>query len=230
MTILALVAIGLVVAVLVVTDDSGRIGGAIDSEQLAGLVWGAGILGLVIAGFWRQFAAAPGRNLQALLLWCGLGLACVVGYAYREPLQEIQASVMGALRPGTPTIGPGGTVTITRRSDGAFGIDARVNGRPQSFAFDTGASAVVLTAESAEALGIQPEPGAFTTRVSTANGVAYAAPAFLDSIAIGSITERRVPALVARPGALEDNLLGQSFLTRLAGYEVRGDRLILRGR
>ena len=229
MTILALVAIGLVVAVLVVTDG-GRIAGAIEPDQLAGLAWGAGILALVVAGFRRQFAAAPGKNLQALLLWCGLGLACVGGYVYREPLLEIQAGVMGALRPGTPAIGPGGTVTITRRSDGAFSVDARVNGRSQSFAFDTGASAVVLTAESADALGIRPEPGGFTTRVSTANGVAYAAPAILDSLAVGAITERGVPALVARPGALDGNLLGQSFLTRLAGYEVRGDRLILRGR
>ena len=229
MTILVLAAIGVVIAVLVATDG-GRIGGAIEPGQLAGLAWGAGILALVVAGFWRQFAAAPVKNLQALLLWCGLGLACIVGYVYREPLQEIQAGVIGALRPGTSAIGPGGAVTITRRSDGAFNVDARVNGRTLSFSFDTGASTVVLTAESAETLGIRPEPGAFTTRVSTANGSAYAAPATLETLAIGPITERRVTALVAKPGALDGNLLGQSFLARLAGYEVRGDKLILRGR
>ncbi|TXM88333.1 TIGR02281 family clan AA aspartic protease [Methylobacterium sp. WL116] len=229
MTIIALIAIGLVVAVLVATDG-GRIAGAIEPDQLAGLAWGAGILALVVAGFWRQFAGAPGKNLQALLLWCGLGLACIVGYVYREPLQEVGARVTGALRPGSPTIGPGGTVTITRRSDGAFLVEAQVDGRSQSFAFDTGASAVVLTAENAAALGLHPEPGAFTVRVATANGIAYAAPTTLDALAIGPITERRVPALVAKPGALDGNLLGQSFLTRLAGYEVRGDRLILRGR
>ncbi len=33
--------------------------------------------------------------------------------------------------------------------------------------------------------------------------------------------------MVAKPGALTANLLGQTFLTRLSGYEVRGDRLIL---
>jgi len=52
----------------------------------------------------------------------------------------------------------------------------------------------------------------------------------LDSLAVGTITERRVPALVARPGALHDNLLGMTFLNRLASYEVRGNRLILRGK
>jgi aspartyl protease family protein len=57
-----------------------------------------------------------------------------------------------------------------------------------------------------------------------------AAPVTLDSVSIGSITERRIRALVARPGALRDNLLGMTFLERLASYEVRGNRLILRGR
>lgn len=230
MTILALVVIGLVVAVLMATDGGGRIAGAIEPDQLAGLAWGAGILALVVAGFWRQLAGAPGKSLQALLLWAGLGLACVVGYAYRDGLAEVGARVMGELRPGSASVGPGGTVTIVRRSDGVFAIDALIDGQRQNFAFDTGATTVVLTADNAAALGIRPAEGAFTTRVSTANGIAYAAPADLESLGIGPITERHVPALVAKPGALDGNLLGQSFLTRLAGYEVRGDRLILRGR
>ena len=38
-----------------------------------------------------------------------------------------------------------------------------------------------------------------------------------------------VPALVAQPGQLRSNLLGMSFLNRLESWEVRGDKLILRG-
>ena len=37
-----------------------------------------------------------------------------------------------------------------------------------------------------------------------------------------------MPALIAQPGQLE-SLLGMSFLNRLEGWEVRGDRLMLRG-
>jgi aspartyl protease family protein len=47
---------------------------------------------------------------------------------------------------------------------------------------------------------------------------------------VGSITERNIPALIARTGVLHANLLGMSFLERLGSYEVRGNRLILRAK
>jgi aspartyl protease family protein len=57
-----------------------------------------------------------------------------------------------------------------------------------------------------------------------------AAPVVIDRLTIGAITERNVRALIARSGVLHANLLGMSFLERLGSYEVRGNRLILRGR
>jgi aspartyl protease family protein len=51
----------------------------------------------------------------------------------------------------------------------------------------------------------------------------------LDRIAVGGLTERAVPALVVQPGHLKNNLLGMSFLNRLESWEVRGDRLRMRG-
>ncbi|HST93799.1 MAG TPA: retroviral-like aspartic protease family protein, partial [Microvirga sp.] len=57
-----------------------------------------------------------------------------------------------------------------------------------------------------------------------------AAPLVIDSLSVGPITARNVRALIARSGVLHANLLGMTFLERLASYEVRGNRLILRGR
>jgi aspartyl protease family protein len=57
-----------------------------------------------------------------------------------------------------------------------------------------------------------------------------AAPITLDRLAVGPIAAERVRALVTRPGLLRENLLGMTFLERLASYEVRNNRLILRGR
>lgn len=226
MMYLALGALALVLAVLVLSDGSESVGGVIEPDQLASLAWTGGILVLVAAGFWRQFSAAIGPNLRALAAWAMAGLALVIGYSYRDRIQGVSTRVLGDLRPGSAASG-GGIVTITRRAGGDFRVQAEVNGRSQSFAFDTGASSVVLTAENAAALGIRPAPSDFTVRISTANGIAYAAPIQLDSIGVGTITARRVNAMVAKPGALSGNLLGQSFLSRLSGYEVRGDRLIL---
>ena len=43
------------------------------------------------------------------------------------------------------------------------------------------------------------------------------------------IVERSVPALIAQPGQLKTSLLGMSFLNRLESWEVRGDKLMMRG-
>jgi aspartyl protease family protein len=75
--------------------------------------------------------------------------------------------------------------------------------------------------------GAQHDDG--SARITRTNWkTARAAPVTLDRIAIGSIVERNVPALIAQAGQLRTSLLGMSFLNRLASSEVRGDRLVLR--
>jgi aspartyl protease family protein len=48
-------------------------------------------------------------------------------------------------------------------------------------------------------------------------------------MSVGGIIERSVPALIAPSGQLRTSLLGMSFLNRLESWEVRGDKLLLRG-
>jgi aspartyl protease family protein len=86
----------------------------------------------------------------------------------------------------------------------------------------------VLSAETAMALGIRPESLNYRIPVSTANGRGLAAPITIERLAVGPIQVQTLPAMVARPGMLEGNLLGQTFLERLESYEVRGKRLVLR--
>ena len=94
---------------------------------------------------------------------------------------------------------------------------------------DTGASSVVLTQEAAKAAGLPIEVLNYTINVDTANGRTRAAAVTLDRLAVGGLTERSVPALVAQPGQLKTNLLGMTFLNRLESWEVRGDKLQMRG-
>lgn len=230
MMYVGLAILGIALVVLVATHDSGGAGG-LDSGQLAGLASLSALLILVATGYWQSARYRMGETVRNLLIWLMLGTIVVAAYAYRDQARDIGGNLIGALRPGTAVVGPGGEVTVTRRSDGDFAVMARVNGRAeQRFTFDTGASSVVLTAENAAALGIRPEDSAFTTRVATANGTTLAAEVQLEAITIGPITERNVDAMVSRPGALSVNLLGQSFLNRLPSYEVRSDKLVLRSR
>jgi len=174
-------------------------------------------------GRWRD-------GVVALAAWAIALLGLVGLYAYRGEIQEAAARIAGELRPGgTEVTGPG-EVTAARRGDGSFVLQGRANGRDLRFIFDTGASLVVLTHETAGRIGVDPASLSYTAQVSTANGRTLAAPLVLDSLAFGPIEAKRVRALVARPGALHENLLGMSFLDRLESYEVRGGRLHLRGR
>ena len=70
----------------------------------------------------------------------------------------------------------------------------------------------------------------YDVSVTTANGSALAADTTLDRIAVGPIVVRNVHALIARPGALNENLLGANFLDRLQSYSVERGRLVLKGR
>jgi aspartyl protease family protein len=167
---------------------------------------------------------------RALVLWSLMIVALVGLYSYREELHAVASRVAGELMPGETTVATGGEVVVTRRMDGSFLVNGKVNDRDVRFMFDTGATMVVLTAETAKALGIEPGSLAYSVVVSTANGRALAAPVTLERVTIGSIREQRVRALVAKPGVLRENLLGMTFLDRLASYEVRQNRLILRGR
>ncbi|MHA1570380.1 MAG: TIGR02281 family clan AA aspartic protease, partial [Alphaproteobacteria bacterium] len=76
-------------------------------------------------------------------------------------------------------------------------------------------------------LGIRRQRLRFNQRVATANGVILAASVTLDRVRIGQLVYYDVEAMVI-DAPLNISLLGMSFLTRLDGFEVAGNRLILR--
>ena len=104
-------------------------------------------------------------------------------------------------------------------------VEAAVNGVPVKFLVDTGATMVVLTLKDAAAAGLSGSDLVFSMRTSTANGVARAAPVRLRELRIDQLMVRDVAAAVVEN--LNISLLGQSFLTRLDGYEMRDGVLTL---
>ncbi|MFL6798358.1 MAG: TIGR02281 family clan AA aspartic protease [Xanthobacteraceae bacterium] len=174
------------------------------------------------------YRARLSHVLESLLIWGLVLLLLTLGYTYRFELRDVADRVLAEFIPGRPA-GRGRTVEIARSAGGSFAVATEVNGARIAMVLDTGASAVVLTQEAARAAGLPLEVLNYSVMVDTANGRSRAAPVTLDRLAIGGITERSVSALIAQPGQLRVSLLGMSFLNRLQGWEVRGDKLVLRG-
>jgi aspartyl protease family protein len=160
--------------------------------------------------------------------WVLIAVIFALGYSYRFELREVANRVLAEFLPGQAAT-KGRTVEIARGASGSFPVLTQVNGARIAMVLDTGATAVVLSQEAAKAAGLPLEILSYSVPVETANGRARAAPVTLDRVSVGGITERSVPALIAQPGQLRTNLLGMSFLNRLESWEVRGDRLVLRG-
>jgi len=118
-----------------------------------------------------------------------------------------------------------------RAQDGHYYFDTALNGASASIRmmFDTGATSVALRAEDAAQAGIDVSSLDYSITSHTANGTTTVAPVRLDSLQVGGITHRNVRATVSRPGRLGVSLLGQSFMSKLAGYRFEKDELVLQG-
>jgi aspartyl protease family protein len=222
--------LALAAAVLTLTPADELVLGLDHAHFAQAALAGALVFWLLMGGPWRLGRANLGRALGGALTWAVLMVALTGLYAYRFEFTDLADRVMAELNPTEPLVGQGGEVIIGRRMGGEFLVAAKVNNVPASFLFDTGASTVVIRAQDAKKMGIDAAGLAYDVRVTTANGAAMAAETRLDQLSVGPIVIRNVRALIARPGALSENLLGMSFLERLDSYAVERGRLVLKAR
>jgi aspartyl protease family protein len=219
--------LGLSLAVVVLASGNGQstIGDLTTGDfasLLVNVAWLVLIAGVLIALFRERLTKA----LEAAVLWIVIALLLMLGYTYRFQLHDIADQVMAELVPGR-IADSGRTVALARAQSSDFQIALTSTANiPMIY---TGASSVVLSNEAAKAVGLPVEVIKYTVSIATANGHTKAAEVTLDRVAVGSIVERAVPALIAQPGQLKTSLLGMSFLNRLQSWEVRGDKLVLRG-
>ena len=215
---------------LVANDSSGEVLG-MDIGDFGRLVY-LGALGAVVASGILASGQRFGDTARSLALWMLVILALMAGYEYRYELQDVASRVSGGLIPGSPlsvTDGDGrAVVTLQKRPDGHFTAGISINGTTVDALFDTGATATVLTSADVARVGFDPATLSYTIPVSTANGMANAARVVADEVTIGGISRKKLPLLVAEAGRLDQSLLGMNFIGTLSGFDVRGDRLILR--
>ncbi|WP_418593745.1 retropepsin-like aspartic protease family protein [Ponticoccus sp. (in: a-proteobacteria)] len=136
--------------------------------------------------------------------------------------EDVRSTVL----PRQSVFGEEGRIELPRAEDGHYYISLEVNGTPTRFVVDTGASAVVLTARDAQRAGLATGDLVFLSSAMTANGSVRTAPVTLDSLALGPIVDRRMPAYV-NGGEMETSLLGMTYLDRFARVEIANGRMIL---
>jgi aspartyl protease family protein len=223
-------AIGIVSAliVLIAQHDKDTVSG-LSTRDLGTLTYYLVLVVFIGGAVVVMFRERLTQAIEAALFWVLVGFVLLFIYAYRAELYAVGDRIMAQLIPGQAVTLGGRSVEIIRGRGGDFQVAAKVNDARVAMVLDTGASAVVLTQEAAKIAGLPLEVLDYSVNVDTANGRARAAPVTLDRIAVGDIVERGVPALIAQPGQLRTSLLGMSFLNRLESWEVRGDRLMMRG-
>lgn len=224
--ILALLAVGTGILVL---DEDGMVAGLQDT-QFGNLVhfgaWGLVLAAGAVALFRTRFSQA----LKALAFWALAFVALIGLYAYAPEFSGIKDRLIAVLVPGTAIEiagSDGQQFMVMRGNDEHFRIDGSINNEPVSFIVDTGASIVAMDTAMAEDIGIDTASLDYSIRVMTANGVARAAPIYLDTVRVGDIVRHDVEAAITEGDGLGMTLLGMSFLNTLTSFDFRGERLIL---
>ncbi|MCX2972828.1 TIGR02281 family clan AA aspartic protease [Halieaceae bacterium IMCC8485] len=115
-------------------------------------------------------------------------------------------------------------VVLQRNKFGHYVTSGTINGQPVTFMLDTGATGVAIPEAIARKLDI---PRGRPYRTQTANGISTSYAASLDSVAVGEIELRDVQAGIAPGLAMNQILLGMTFLKHIE-FTQRGDTLILR--
>jgi aspartyl protease family protein len=172
---------------------------------------------------WAVKTFAVCSVLTALVIFALAPQGLLARWLHPEPAPV--PTVVATVTP-TRTAAPNEYV-FRRAADGHYYVDAEVNGARIHFLIDTGASVLTLSPDDARAAGLNLSDSDFTMHASTANGVARIAPVVLREVDLNQITLTNVSAAVVEV-PMPASLLGMSFLSRLAGYEVRDDELVLR--
>lgn len=218
-----LVTVGLA---LLISADAGAVFG-LTQAQTAQLIPMLVILVVFAGGLFTRRRKAQ-ELIGSVFLWVAIVGVAALAYAYRDELTNVAARVAGELQPGVAMVdAEQGLATFRRGIGGHFEINATVNGHTTPMIFDTGASAVVLTRDDAEAAGISTKKLNYTIAVSTANGTGRAARVRLDRMEVGGIVREGVVAFVAEEHALDQSLLGMTFLETLSRYSVTQNSLEL---
>lgn len=159
-----------------------------------------------------------GKMTQQAAIWALIFIGVIGAYGLWE---DISGDVTAR-----QTVTDEGQISVPRSPDGHYYLTLEINNVPVDFVVDTGASQVVLTQDDARRIGIDLETLDYVGSASTANGIVRTAPVMLNDVILGDMTDRNLDAVV-NGGAMEDSLLGMTYLGRYDRIEIFNGELVL---
>lgn len=178
------------------------------------------LLLIAIAGsFFYTKRGSLSQSVQQALIWVLIFVGVITAYGFKDVFKS-------QIFPSTAVQVSAQSVTFTRARDGHFYATLNINGRDIKFVIDTGASAIVLSKDDAERIGINTDNLNYLGRAETANGTVSTAFVDLGVVKLGDITDYELPAAV-NGGDLYGSLLGMDYINLFSEFKISGNRLTL---
>lgn len=193
--------------------------------ETAGLIYS--LLLLVLVGSALVSRSLPiGQTLKMAMGWVGIFALIFLLVSFRPELKMIWHRVTGELGLSSAPAISGAPMTLRKREDGHFWVDADVNGHRVEFMVDSGATYTALSAQSARDAGVEPDALSMKMAIGTANGMVEADRATIADLRVGSLAMKDHAVVVAEAFG-DTNVLGMNFLSALESWRVEGSNMIL---
>lgn len=184
------------------------------------------ILVLVLVGSSLVARRIPMRQAAKMALaWLAIFAVAMVIVAGRHRIAEGWSRFTSAFNGGGQSTS-GGVVRIAKADDGHFWATAEINGVRRHMLIDSGATDTAISSATATAAKLDLDESPFGSVLSTANGSVAVTRSTVGNLKVGSIDTHDLPVVVS-PAFGDTDVLGMNFLSRLKGWRVEGDTLIL---
>lgn len=190
----------------------------LNSNEIGALISNVLLLGFLISSIFIRTNSEKGTKLKQLAIWLAIIFFGVLIYNNKSLFKNFIPYVSHETTKGQ--------IEIDKSIDGHFYIMLNINNSNVLFLIDTGATTTSLTLKDAERVGIDLSKLKYNQIVNTANGTSYVASAEIQNIAVEGLSIDSLWTMVSND-MKGQSLLGMNFLSKLKGYDVRQDKMIL---
>lgn len=150
-------------------------------------------------------------------------LLTVVTAAFQATRSEVRSRIA---RDATVQIAGGETI-VPLDSDGHYWANVQIDAAEQDFLIDTGATYTSISAQTAAAAGITPDPARMPVRLDTANGTIEARFGTATRLRFGSIDAANLEVVINPEASGETNVIGMNLLSQLESWRAEDETLVL---